>query len=215
MQISVSALKIYFRQSWSHLGKLCQRGSNGMVIVFLLSKFDFKFEFLSHFSNLRMYLQPLKWPKWHVLIYIPSKLHQLPLIYAIKIFDFYWQKTDCDLPLTDGMSFFSFFFVWTMQVYLWQNQLDPWCWILCHCPLNVFYTKLYCFSSDSDMTTITFKMMAISITINTKIMMAITIIHQMDRSKFDGIHRHHPSLYISIWPKNFKYGIFFVKILGI
>ena len=65
--------------------------------------------------------------------------------------------------------------------------------------------------SLSDMTTITFKMMAISITINTKIMMAITIIHQMDRSKFDGIHRHHPSLYISIWPKKFKCRIFFLN----
>ena len=27
-----------------------------------------------------------------------SKLHQLPLIYAIKIFEFYWQKTDCGYP---------------------------------------------------------------------------------------------------------------------
>ena len=50
----------------------------------------------------------------------------------------------------------------------------------------------------SERTTITLQMMAITITINAKIMMVITIIHQMDRSEFDGIHRHHPSLYISI-----------------
>ena len=50
----------------------------------------------------------------------------------------------------------------------------------------------------SDMTTITLEMMAINITINAKIMMVITIIHQMVRLEFDGIHRHHPSLYISI-----------------
>ena len=52
--------------------------------------------------------------------------------------------------------------------------------------------------------------MAITITINVIIMMAITIIHQMGRSKFDGIHRHHPSPYISIWPIIFR---FFKKIL--
>ena len=50
------------------------------------------------------------------------------------------------------------------------------------------------------MTTITLQMMAITITISAKIMMVITIIHQMDRSKFDGIHHHHPSLFISIYP---------------
>ena len=46
------------------------------------------------------------------------------------------------------------------------------------------------------MTTITLEMMAI--TINAKIMMVITIIHQMDRSEFDGIHRNHPSLMINM-----------------
>ena len=51
----------------------------------------------------------------------------------------------------------------------------------------------------SEMTTITLQMMAITITISAKIMMVITIIHQMDRSKFDGIHHHHPSLFISIY----------------
>ena len=48
-------------------------------------------------------------------------------------------------------------------------------------------------------------MMAITIIINAIIMMAITIIHQMGRSKFDGIHRHHPSPYISIWPIIFRF----------
>ena len=40
------------------------------------------------------------------------------------------------------------------------------------------------------MTTITLKTM--DITINANIMMAITIIHQMDRLNFDGIIHHHP-----------------------
>ena len=56
----------------------------------------------------------------------------------------------------------------------------------------------------SEMTTITLQMMAITITISAKIMMVITIIHQMDRSKFDGIHRHHPSLFMSIYPIIFR-----------
>ena len=54
----------------------------------------------------------------------------------------------------------------------------------------------------SDMTTITLQTMAI--TISAKIMMVITIIHQIDRSKFDGIHRHHPSLFMSIYPIIFR-----------
>ena len=63
------------------------------------------------------------------------------------------------------------------------------------------------------MKTITLQMMAI--TISAKIMMVMTINHQMDRSKFDGIHRHHPSLFISIYPIIFRNWIFFKSMLEI
>ena len=58
----MSALTFYIIWSWFYIVNDCQRGLNVMIIIFLLSKFDFEFEFLSHFPKLRLYLQPLKWP---------------------------------------------------------------------------------------------------------------------------------------------------------
>ena len=71
---------------------------------------------------------------------------------------------------------------------------------------SIFLWEIY---HRTDMTTITLQTMAITITISKKIMMVLTIIHQMDWSKFDGINCHHPLLFTSIYPIIFRNWIFF------